>query len=92
MITWPKTTCLPLSQGVWEVHRKNWEPLVLGPALAYGGWDASAGMGWVRSGVNKRQRGPHRWPVGAWLRDRAIVAPAHWIDTVRFETLGDLTL
>jgi hypothetical protein len=33
-LTYPKTQCLPSSQGVLLVHRKNWEPLVLGPALA----------------------------------------------------------
>jgi hypothetical protein len=27
-------TCLPSSQGVGTVVMKNWEPLVLGPALA----------------------------------------------------------
>ena len=32
--TWPKTTCLPSSHWVLAVHRKNWEPLVFGPALA----------------------------------------------------------
>lgn len=29
--TSPKTTCLPSSQGVGTVHKKNWLPLVLGP-------------------------------------------------------------
>ena len=32
--TAPKTTCLPSSQGVFTVQRKNCEPLVFGPALA----------------------------------------------------------
>ena len=32
--TEPKTTCLPSNQGVLVVQRKNWEPLVPGPALA----------------------------------------------------------
>merc|ERR1712130_890034 len=32
--TWPKTTCLPSSHWVLAVQRKNWDPLVLGPALA----------------------------------------------------------
>merc|ERR1719473_2419275 len=32
--TEPKTTCLPSSQSVLTVHKKNWEPFVLGPALA----------------------------------------------------------
>ena len=32
--TWPKTTCLPSSHWVLAVQRKNWEPLVFGPALA----------------------------------------------------------
>src|SRR5262245_3124855 len=32
--TLPNTTCLPSSQAVWIVQRKNCEPLVLGPALA----------------------------------------------------------
>ena len=30
----PKTVCLPLSHDVITVVMKNWEPLVLGPALA----------------------------------------------------------
>ncbi len=29
-----RTTCLPSSQAVLDVHRKNCEPLVFGPALA----------------------------------------------------------
>merc|ERR1719336_849003 len=33
-VTLPKTTCLPSSQAVFTVQRKNCEPLVLGPALA----------------------------------------------------------
>src|SRR5262245_48678733 len=33
-ITEPNTTCLPSSQGVLAVVRKNCEPLVLGPELA----------------------------------------------------------
>merc|ERR1711906_70998 len=33
-VTLPKTQCLPSSQSVLTVHRKNWEPLVLGPAFA----------------------------------------------------------
>ncbi|KAH0463640.1 hypothetical protein IEQ34_008222 [Dendrobium chrysotoxum] len=32
--TCPKTTCFPSSQDVFSVHMKNWDPLVLGPALA----------------------------------------------------------
>merc|ERR1719323_1691437 len=32
--TWPNTTCLPSSHWVLAVQRKNWDPLVLGPALA----------------------------------------------------------
>ena len=32
--TLPKTTCLPSNQGVGAVVIKNYEPLVLGPALA----------------------------------------------------------
>merc|ERR1712113_1050079 len=32
--TAPKTTCLPSSQAVLTVQRKNCEPLVFGPALA----------------------------------------------------------
>ena len=32
--TCPKTVCLPFRNGVATVHRKNCEPLVLGPALA----------------------------------------------------------
>src|SRR5438477_1344261 len=32
--TWPKTVCLPSSQSVATWVMKNWEPLVLGPALA----------------------------------------------------------
>lgn len=32
--TWPKTTCLPSKCDVGTVVMKNWEPLVLGPALA----------------------------------------------------------
>jgi hypothetical protein len=31
-MTWPKTTCFPSSHGVLAVHRKNWDPLVCGPA------------------------------------------------------------
>ena len=30
----PKTTCFPSNQEVLAVHKKNCEPLVLGPALA----------------------------------------------------------
>merc|ERR1719397_244884 len=33
-LTWPKTTCFPSSHWVLAVQRKNWLPLVLGPALA----------------------------------------------------------
>lgn len=33
--TSPKTTCLPSNQSVFTVHRKNCEPLVLGPAAVY---------------------------------------------------------
>merc|ERR1712050_564220 len=33
-VTLPKTTCLPSSHAVLTVHKKNCEPLVLGPALA----------------------------------------------------------
>eukprot|EP00001_Collodictyon_triciliatum_P017876 03336_6 len=33
-ITRPNTTCFPSSQSVLTVQRKNWEPFVLGPALA----------------------------------------------------------
>ena len=33
-VTAPNTQCLPSSQPVFTVHRKNWEPLVLGPAFA----------------------------------------------------------
>jgi hypothetical protein len=32
--TCPKTTCLPSNQEVLAVQMKNWDPLVLGPALA----------------------------------------------------------
>ena len=32
--TSPKTTCLPSSHEVTTVVMKNWDPLVLGPALA----------------------------------------------------------
>lgn len=32
--TWPKITCLPSKCDVGTVVMKNWEPLVLGPALA----------------------------------------------------------
>ena len=32
--TWPKTTCLPSNHEVLAVHKKNWLPFVLGPALA----------------------------------------------------------
>ena len=34
LATEPKTTCLPSSHVVLDVQMKNWEPLVLGPALA----------------------------------------------------------
>ena len=34
LVTLPKTQCLPSSHAVCTVHRKNCEPLVLGPALA----------------------------------------------------------
>ncbi len=34
LVTLPKTTCLPSSHGVFSVQRKNWLPLVPGPALA----------------------------------------------------------
>ena len=32
--TAPNTTCLPSNHWVFTVHKKNWDPLVLGPALA----------------------------------------------------------
>ncbi len=32
--TLPNTTCFPSSQGQSTVHKKNWLPLVLGPAFA----------------------------------------------------------
>jgi hypothetical protein len=35
-VTLPKTTCLPSSQLVTSVQRKNWEPLVFGPAFLFG--------------------------------------------------------
>merc|ERR1739844_689295 len=33
-LTAPKTTCFPSNHCVFTVQRKNWDPLVLGPALA----------------------------------------------------------
>eukprot|EP00429_Kryptoperidinium_foliaceum_P076945 CAMPEP_0176224642 /NCGR_PEP_ID=MMETSP0121_2-20121125/21357_1 /TAXON_ID=160619 /ORGANISM="Kryptoperidinium foliaceum, Strain CCMP 1326" /LENGTH=59 /DNA_ID=CAMNT_0017563897 /DNA_START=31 /DNA_END=210 /DNA_ORIENTATION=- len=33
-VTQPKTTCLPSNHAVFTVHKKNWEPLVFGPAFA----------------------------------------------------------
>merc|ERR1712203_1284288 len=33
-VTFPKTTCLPSSQSVLTVQRKNCDPFVFGPALA----------------------------------------------------------
>lgn len=41
--TSPKTTCLPSSHEVTTVVTKNWEPLVLGPALAI---DNRLGRSW----------------------------------------------
>jgi hypothetical protein len=35
--TLPNTTCLPSSHGVATVHRKNCDPLVLGPAMCASG-------------------------------------------------------
>merc|ERR1719410_268670 len=34
LVTFPNTTCFPSNQAVFTVHRKNCDPLVLGPALA----------------------------------------------------------
>ena len=34
LVTLPNTQCLPSSQLVSTVHRKNWEPFVFGPAFA----------------------------------------------------------
>ena len=39
--TSPKTVCFPSSQEVTTVVMKNWDPLVLGPALAM---DRSPGL------------------------------------------------
>jgi hypothetical protein len=33
-VTWPNTTCFPSNHAVVDVHKKNCEPFVLGPALA----------------------------------------------------------
>ncbi|KAH9517535.1 hypothetical protein DERF_008205 [Dermatophagoides farinae] len=34
LVTRPNTVCLPSSQGVAMTVMKNWDPFVLGPALA----------------------------------------------------------
>ena len=45
-LTAPNTAWLPLSQGVATVVRKNWEPLVPGPALAM---DRTPGLSCLRA-------------------------------------------
>ena len=64
-VTEPKTTCLPSNQAVLTVQRKNWEPLVPGPALAMERTPApkvdleqavSGGCGSVGSVVKERAR------------------------------------
>lgn len=42
--------CLPSSHAVLTVHRKNWEPLVLGPALAMLWWSAMGDNGYCAGG------------------------------------------
>merc|ERR1712226_1803586 len=50
--TCPKTTCLPSSQEVLAVQRKNWDPLVLGPALAMERTPGPVCFSWKFSSLN----------------------------------------
>lgn len=52
LVTFPKTQCLPSSQSVLTVHRKNWELFVFGPALAIDRVPAARCLSW-KSAVTK---------------------------------------
>ena len=52
LMTLPKTQCLPSSQSVLTVHRKNCEPLVLGPALAMDRVPGPVCFSWKFSSAN----------------------------------------
>ena len=50
--TSPKTTCLPSSHEVTTVVMKNWDPLVLGPALAIDRRKGLLCLSWKFSSAN----------------------------------------
>merc|ERR1740130_2676256 len=50
--TLPKTTCLPSSQSVLTVQRKNCEPLVPGPAFAMDRIPGPVCLSWKFSSAN----------------------------------------
>merc|ERR1719408_1126916 len=50
--TLPKTTCLPSSQSVFTVQRKNCEPLVPGPAFAMERTPGPVCFSWKFSSAN----------------------------------------
>lgn len=50
--TSPKTTCFPSNHGQGTVVMKNWEPLVLGPALAMDSWPGLVCLSWKFSSGN----------------------------------------
>ena len=51
--TLPKTTCFPSSHAVFAVQRKNWEPLVPGPAFAI---ESTPGLPAAQGGACVRRR------------------------------------
>ena len=62
--TEPKTTCLPSSQAVSEVHRKNWLPLVPGPAFAcMKGRNSQLSLHWLQWDKSKRKSNQNLAPV-----------------------------
>ena len=52
LVTVPKTTCLPSSQSVLTVQRKNCEPFVPGPALAIERTPGPVCLSWKFSSAN----------------------------------------
>jgi len=52
LVTEPKTTCLPSSQSVLTVHKKNCEPFVPGPALAIERTPGPVCFSWKFSSAN----------------------------------------
>ena len=51
-VTIPKTTCFPSSHDVLAVQMKNWDPLVLGPALAIDKIPGPVCLSWKFSSSN----------------------------------------